>query len=72
MGSKQDKARGIANQVKGQIKQAVGRGVGNPDLQAEGEDQEFQGRLQKNIGKAKDAASGLLKTAGQAIKKSGK
>ena len=72
MGSKQDKARGITNQLKGQIKQAVGKGLGNPDLAAEGEDQEFQGGLQKNIGKAKDAASGLLKSAGHAIKKSGR
>lgn len=55
MGSATDKAKGYANEAIGNIKQGVGKAVGNERLQAEGAAQELKGEAQVSIGKAKAA-----------------
>ena len=54
MGSMSDKASGIANEAIGNVKQGVGKVVGNEKLQAEGKLQEIKGEGQQALGKAKD------------------
>lgn len=54
MGSTADKAKGLANEAAGNVKQAVGKATDNERLQGEGFAQERKGEAQQAIGKAKD------------------
>ncbi|MBZ5760631.1 MULTISPECIES: CsbD family protein [Rhizobium] len=54
MGSTSDKASGLANEAVGNVKQGVGKLVGNEKLQAEGKLQEIKGEGQQALGDAKD------------------
>ena len=56
MSATTDKAAGIANQAAGNIKQAVGKAVGDDRLRAEGAGQELRGKIQKTVGDAKTTA----------------
>lgn len=56
MGSTSDKVSGLANEAIGNIKQGVGKLVGNDKLQAEGKIQEIKGEGQQAVGDAKAAA----------------
>jgi uncharacterized protein YjbJ (UPF0337 family) len=53
MGSTTDKIKGVANEAAGNVKQGVGRAVGDEKLQAEGAAQEAKGDAQKAMGDAK-------------------
>ena len=53
--STSDKASGLANEAMGNIKQGVGKAVGNDKLHAEGVAQEAKGEVQKASGDAKAA-----------------
>ena len=55
MSSTSDKAKGLANEAVGNIKQGVGKVTGNDKLRAEGKAQEVKGEVQKKVGDAKDA-----------------
>ncbi|WP_182422153.1 CsbD family protein [Aureimonas sp. ME7] len=55
MGSTSDKASGLTNEAIGNIKQGVGKAVGNERLQAEGAAQELKGEAQQAVGDAKAA-----------------
>ncbi len=55
MGEFTDKAKGLANELAGKTKQAIGREGRDPDLEAEGAGQEAKGHVQKAVGKAKGA-----------------
>jgi uncharacterized protein YjbJ (UPF0337 family) len=48
--STKDKARGKFHEVKGRVKEKVGRAMNNPNLQAEGQGEKIGGKLQKKIG----------------------
>ena len=48
--STKDEAKGKFHDVKGKVKEKVGRATNNPDLEVEGEVEEFAGRIQKKIG----------------------
>jgi len=50
MGAFKQQAKGAGQQVKGKIKEAAGKAVGNPRLQVEG-------NLEKNVGKVRQAAA---------------
>ncbi|MCL6608392.1 MAG: CsbD family protein [Geminicoccaceae bacterium] len=52
---------GAAKQVKGTIKEAVGKVAGNPDLEAEGKADKLEGKLQNAAGKVEDAIDGAQK-----------
>jgi uncharacterized protein YjbJ (UPF0337 family) len=51
--STQDKAEGIAKRVTGSIKQATGKAVGNPRLEAKGMAGKVDGRVQQKVGEIK-------------------
>jgi uncharacterized protein YjbJ (UPF0337 family) len=59
-GSAMDKDRvvGSAKQVKGDIKQAVGKATGDAKLKAEGKADKTAGKIQNAVGSVKDALRG--------------
>jgi uncharacterized protein YjbJ (UPF0337 family) len=48
--STKDQIEGAFHEVKGKVKKAAGRAVGNPDLEDEGTAENLGGRLQKKVG----------------------
>ena len=51
--STKDKAKGKFHEVKGKVKEKVGRATNNPDLEAEGQVEKIGGKIQKKIGQVK-------------------
>jgi uncharacterized protein YjbJ (UPF0337 family) len=51
--STKDKAQGTFHEVKGKVKEKVGRATNNPDLEAEGQVEKIAGKVQKKIGQVK-------------------
>ena len=48
--STKDKAKGRFHEVRGKIKEKVGRATNNPDLEAEGQVEKVRGKVQKKVG----------------------
>jgi len=48
--STKDQAHGKFHEVKGKIKEKVGRATNNPDLEGAGENEKVAGKVQKKIG----------------------
>ena len=48
--STEDKAKGTFHEVKGKVKEKIGRATNNPDLEAEGQVEKIGGKVQKKIG----------------------
>ncbi len=48
--STNDRINGAIHQVKGAVKEAAGRAVNNPDLEAEGTAEKLGGKIQKKLG----------------------
>ena len=48
--STKDKAKGKFHEVKGKVKEKVGRATNNPDLETEGQVEKIGGKVQKKIG----------------------
>ena len=48
--STKDKARGKFHELKGRVKEKIGRATNNPDLEAEGQVEKIGGKVQKKIG----------------------
>ena len=55
MGELKDTAKGLGNEIAGNIKQAAGDAKDDPKLKAEGKAQEGKGELQQAKGKVKGA-----------------
>ncbi len=53
-----DRIKGSATQIKGKIKEAVGKTVGDSKLQSEGAADKLAGKLQNAVGGMKDALKG--------------
>ena len=53
--STKDKAKGKFHEVKGKIKEKVGRATNNPDLEAEGQGEKIGGKVRKKIGQVEKA-----------------
>ena len=53
-----DRVVGSAKVVKGKIKAAVGKGVGDAKLESEGRADEIEGKVQNAVGGLKDAIKG--------------
>ena len=51
--STKDAAKGKFHEVKGTVKEAVGRVMNNPNLDVEGQDEKIEGTIQKKIGQVK-------------------
>jgi uncharacterized protein YjbJ (UPF0337 family) len=52
--STKDKAKGKFHEVKGGVKEQVGRATNNPDLEAEGQVEKIVGKVQKKIGQVEN------------------
>lgn len=50
-----DRMEGAGRQVKGAVKDATGKVIGDRKLQAEGKADKAVGKVQSEVGKAKDA-----------------
>lgn len=48
--STKDKVEGQAHDLKGALKEKVGRATNNPDLEAEGTGEKVSGKIQKKVG----------------------
>lgn len=55
MGSINDKITGAANQAAGNVKQRLGKAIGDKQMETDGILQDIEGDAQQAIGKAKDA-----------------
>lgn len=53
-----DRVIGSAKVVKGKIKEAIGKGVGDAKLEAEGKADKIEGKVQNAVGGLKDALKG--------------
>ena len=51
--STKDIAKGKFHEVKGKVKETVGRATNNPDVEAEGLAEKIGGKVQKKIGQVK-------------------
>lgn len=51
-----DQAAGKAHQVKGAIKEKVGKVTNDPELEAEGQDEKLAGKIQNKIGQVEKVA----------------
>ncbi len=56
-----DRVVGSAKQVKGAVKKAVGKTVGDAKLESEGRADKVEGRVQNAIGGLKDTVKDALK-----------
>ena len=50
-----DRMRGAGKQVKGSMKEAIGKVTGNKRTEAEGAAEKIAGKAESGVGKAKDA-----------------
>ncbi|HLZ01694.1 MAG TPA: CsbD family protein [Bradyrhizobium sp.] len=57
-----DRIRGSARQVKGSVKEAIGRVTGNKRTEAEGATEKAAGKVRGGVGKAKDAVRETIRT----------
>ena len=53
-----DRIEGVAKQVKGAVKETVGKVVGDKKLQGEGAADKAAGKVQNTVGGVKDAVKG--------------
>ena len=53
-----DRIEGSATQVKGSVKQVIGKAVGDNKLQSDGEADKATGKVQNAVGGLKDALKG--------------
>ena len=51
--STKDKAQGSLDELKGKVKEKVGRATNNPDLETEGTAEKVAGKVQKKVGDIK-------------------
>lgn len=56
-----DQAAGKANEVKGSVREAVGKATGNKELQAKGKGDQTKGKGQQIVGDLKDAGTKVKK-----------
>ena len=56
-----DRVAGSAKQIKGNVKQAVGKAVGDAKLESEGKADRIEGKVQNAIGGIKDTVKDALK-----------
>ncbi len=63
MSSTTDKMKGMANEAAGNVKQGVGKMLGNKEMQVKGAVQERKGEAQQAVGSAKDAVKKVIDKA---------
>jgi len=53
--STEDRTQGKIHEVKGSIKETVGKATSNPDLEAEGNTEKISGKVQGAVGRVEKA-----------------
>ena len=48
--STKDRVEGTVHEVKGAVKETIGRATGNPDLESEGQAEKLSGKIQRKVG----------------------
>ena len=48
--STKDQVSGAFHELKGEVKEAIGKATNHPPLKAEGQDEKVSGKIQKKIG----------------------
>ena len=48
--STEDQIKGGAHELKGKVKETIGKATNNPELEAEGQDEKLGGKIQKKVG----------------------
>jgi uncharacterized protein YjbJ (UPF0337 family) len=61
MNMDKDRIKGTANQVKGSIREAVGKVTGDSKTELEGKTEKAGGKIQSAVGGAKDGARDAFK-----------
>jgi uncharacterized protein YjbJ (UPF0337 family) len=56
-----DRIEGSAKQMKGKVKEAAGKMMGDTKMKAEGKADQIKGKAQNTFGRAKDAARDAMK-----------
>ena len=56
-----DRVAGSAKQIKGEVKQAVGKVIGDAKLESEGKADKVEGKIQNAVGGLKDTVKDALK-----------
>ena len=56
-----DRIAGSAKQIKGEVKQAVGKAAGDAKLESEGKADKIEGKVQSAVGGLKDTVKDALK-----------
>ncbi len=56
--STKNKAKGALHEVKGKVKEKIGRATNNPDLEVEGQVEQIRGKVQKKIGQVEKDLGG--------------
>jgi uncharacterized protein YjbJ (UPF0337 family) len=51
--STKDEVKGKAHEIKGAVKEKLGKATNNPNLEAEGQDENLAGTVQKKVGQVK-------------------
>ena len=64
-----DELRGKADQVKGRVKDAVGRATGDEQLRDEAAADEAAGKVQEGVGKARRKVGEAIEDIGDSIKR---
>ena len=57
-----DEVEGTAKEIRGSVKDAIGKATGDKKLQADGAADKIEGKVQKTAGKVKEAARDALKS----------
>lgn len=68
MAGERDRTEGAWDKAKGRAKEAAGKAVDDPDLEAEGKRDQVKGGVEKATGKVKDAAESVKETVEDATR----
>jgi uncharacterized protein YjbJ (UPF0337 family) len=49
-----DKVQGAVHEAKGKVKEKIGQVTNDPNLEAEGQDENLAGKVQKKVGQIKE------------------
>jgi uncharacterized protein YjbJ (UPF0337 family) len=64
-----DELRGKADQIKGRVKDAVGRATGDEQLRDEGAADEASGKVQEGVGKGRRKIGEAIEDLGNSVKR---
>jgi uncharacterized protein YjbJ (UPF0337 family) len=61
MGMDKDRIAGAAKGIKGSVKEAIGKVVGDAKLQSDGKAEQAEGKIQNAVGSMKDTVREIVK-----------